>query len=380
MKEVSGKYTSAFIHTENIEDYAIAQIKQLCDQPAFEGSMIRIMPDIHPGKVGPIGFTAVLKEGSFDGGPLKIMPSVVGIDIGCGIKIARLKQKKIEFQKLDTVIRENIPSGFEIRKTLHRYSSDFDFDRLICGKHTRREMAERSIGTLGGGNHFIEIDRDDSGTLYVVIHTGSRHLGKEIATLYMDEAYRKLTEKGIDVPYELSYLEGEDAERYIHDSVITQEYAALNRQAILDELVKNMKWKVDAEYDTVHNYVSREDGAVIIRKGAASAKKDETVIIPVNMKDGILIGTGKGNTEWNCSAPHGAGRIGSREEIRNNHTVSQYKQEMKGIYSTCINRETLDEAPFAYRSIEYVTEAVKDTVEIRDILKPVYNFKAGGDA
>ncbi len=370
MIEISGKYTSAIIHTDEIEQYALAQIRQLCDQPAFEGSTIRIMPDVHPGKVGPVGFTATSTE--------KVMPAVVGIDIGCGIKIARLRQKKIEFQKLDAVIRENIPSGFGVRNTAHRFAGSFDFDRLYCAGHIRKDLAERSIGTLGSGNHFIEVDQAESGDLYVVIHTGSRHLGKEVAEHYLIMGHDKLFAAGKNIPLELSWLEGDQKDAYIHDVSVVQEYAALNRQVILDKLVKGMKWKIEEEYDCVHNYISRDyEGNLMIRKGAISAEAGEKVIIPVNMRDGIILGTGKGNPDWNRSAPHGAGRIANREVIRNSYTVSQYKKQMKGVYSSCISRETLDEAPFAYRSMAYVRTAIQNTVEIQEILHPVYNFKSG---
>ena len=371
MKEISGKYTSAVIHTDTIEDYAVAQIRQLCDQPAFERSRIRIMPDVHPGKVGPIGFTATVTD--------KVMPAVVGIDIGCGIMIAKIRERKIEFQKLDAVIRDNIPSGFGIRQTPHRFAEKFDFADLACAAHIRKEIAFKSLGTLGGGNHFIEVDRSESGDMYVVIHTGSRHLGKEIAENYLTTGHDKLSSAGIELPYELSWLEGNDKDAYIHDVMKASEYAALNRQAILDELAKGMKWKIEERYDCFHNYIRQgSSGDLLIRKGAISAEKDEKVIIPVNMRDGIILGIGKGNADWNCSAPHGAGRIGSRETISSTYTVSQYKKEMKGIYSTCIGKETLDEAPFAYRSLEYIKDAIKVTVTIRKVLHPVYNFKAGG--
>lgn len=371
MIEISGKYTSAIIHTDEIEDYAIAQIRQLCDQPAFEGSRIRIMPDVHPGKVGPIGFTATVTD--------KILPAVVGIDIGCGIIIARIRQKNVEFGKLDAVIRENIPSGFGTRKSPHRFAEEFDFDRLYCVSHIRKDLALKSMGTLGGGNHFIEIDKSESGDLYVVIHTGSRHLGKEVADHYLIMGRDKLFGSDKKIPYELSWLEGDQKDAYIHDAAVVQDYAAINRKAILDELAKGMKWKIEEEFDCVHNYISRDHtGATIIRKGAISAEADEKVVIPVNMRDGIIFGVGKGNPDWNCSAPHGAGRIAKREDIRNAYTVSQYKKQMKGIYSSCIGKETLDEAPFAYRSLEYIRGAIEVTVEVQEVLYPVYNFKAGG--
>lgn len=359
MKTVNGVYTSAKIFTDTIEDYALAQIQMLCDQEAFQGCKIRIMPDVHPGKVGTIGFTSTSGE--------KILPNVVGIDIGCGITLAKLKQKKVEFQKLDSVIRENVPSGFQIRKKPHRFGKDFDFSRLNCMKHIQVAKAVLSLGTLGSGNHFIEIDRDEEGMLYAAIHSGSRHLGKEVTEFYLEEGQKVLKAKGIQVPYELTWLEGELKEAYLHDLRIVQEFAALNRKAILDELVKGMKWKTLDVFSSAHNYVSglnsdisdREDGEssgesfsgcnLIIRKGAVSAKRGEAVVIPVNMRDGMILGTGLGNEDWNESVPHGAGRLFSREEVKQRFTVAGFKAEIQA--------------------------AISDTVEIQKIIRPVYNFK-----
>lgn len=239
MKIVNGVYASAKIFADIIDDYALDQIQMLCDQEAFRGCKIRIMPDVHPGKVGTIGFTSTVGE--------KILPNVVGIDIGCGITLAKLKQKKVEFQKLDSVIREQIPSGFQIRKRPHRFGEDFDFSRLNCRKHIQKAKALLSLGTLGGGNHFIEVDKDEDGMLYVAIHSGSRHLGKEVTEFYLLEGQKVLKGKGIQVPYELTWLEGELKEAYLYDLRIVQEFAALNREAILDELVKGMKWRGMAE-------------------------------------------------------------------------------------------------------------------------------------
>ena len=368
MKILEGKYASAKIFTDSVEDYALAQIQMLCDNKAMEGCTVRIMPDVHPGKVGTIGFTSTIGD--------QILPNVIGIDIGCGITMVQLKQKKVEFQKLDKIIRENVPSGFNIRQKPHRFNVEFDFSELICEKAINKRKAELSLGTLGGGNHFIELDKDDNENIYVTIHSGSRHLGKEVTEYYLNKGQKYLKEKGIQVPYELVYLEGKLKEDYLHDIKIVQEFALLNRGAILDELAKGMKWKIDESYYSIHNYV---DMFGIIRKGAISAKKDETVIIPINMRDGIIIGKGLGNADWNYSAPHGSGRIMKREDIKSNYTVSQFKSEMKGIYSTCIGKGTLDEAPFAYRSLDMIQDSIKETVEITNILKPIYNYKAGNN-
>lgn len=371
MKTVNGICTSAKIFTDSIEDYALAQIKMLCDNEAFHGSKIRVMPDVHPGKVGTIGFTATVGE--------RILPNVVGIDIGCGITIAKLKQKKIEYMKLDTVIRENVPSGFTVRKQAHRFIDKIGLKKLNCYKHINESKAKVSLGTLGGGNHFIEIDQNDQGVPYVVIHSGSRHLGKDVTEYYLREGQRYLIENDIRIPYELIWLEGELKTRYLHDIGIVQEYAALNREAILDELVKGMKWKIAEQYSSMHNYIADTANGLILRKGAVSALKDEPVIIPINMKEGVIIGSGKGNDDWNYSAPHGAGRRLKREQVKQKYTVSAFRSVMKGIYSSNINKETLDEAPFAYRSLAEIKELIEDSVAIKTVLKPVYNYKAGSE-
>ena len=392
MRTVNGLYSSAKIFTTTntetaIDDYAIAQLQLLCDNEASAGCTIRVMPDVHPGKVGTIGLTMTVGE--------RILPNLVGIDIGCGMTLAELKNSKIEYQKLDTVIRDNIPSGFAIRNKVHRFAEDFDFTKLCCHKSIRKEKALLSLGSLGGGNHFIEADRDENGTLFVVIHSGSRHLGKEVTEYYLNEGQKALKARGLDIPYELTWLEGSLMSDYLHDLQVVQEFATLNREIILEELVKGMKWKVVDSYSCIHNYIEAAQinnscehantnfstpaftKTPILRKGAISANLGERVIIPINMKDGILLGTGLGNEDWNYSAPHGAGRIMKREDVKQRFTLSSYKAEMKGIYSSCINKDTLDEAPFAYRSFNDIAETVKDTVTITNILRPVYNFKAG---
>ena len=380
MRIVSGTCTSAKIFTDTIEDYALAQIQMLIDHPAFKGSRVRIMPDVHPGKVGTIGFTATLTD--------RVLPNVVGGDIGCGMTLAKLKQTKAEFQKLDVVIRELVPSGAMTHKKPHRFGADFDAARLRCAEHVNLERTARSLGTLGGGNHFIEMDRDEEGSLYVVIHSGSRHLGTEVTAYYLKAGQQYLKKQGIQVPYELVYLEGDLMEDYIHDVSVVQEFAALNREAILDELTRGMQWKLQDSDSCVHNYIdtseTSQSGAPVIRKGvirkgAISAKEGERVIIPINMRDGVILGIGLGNEDWNNSAPHGAGRIMKRQDVKAHFTVSQYKKEMQGIYSSCIGKGTLDEAPMAYRSLEQIMEALSETVKIDKILKPVYNYKAGGE-
>ena len=374
MKTINGVYTSAKIfNTEKenntMDDYALAQLKALCDNQAFDGCTVRIMPDVHPGKVGTIGFTSTLGK--------QVLPNVIGIDIGCGMSLAKVKGKTKEFQKLDVVIREHVPSGFSIRKTIHSMAQELDLTKLLCYKHIFEEKALLSLGTLGGGNHFIELDVDDEKNTYLVVHSGSRHLGKEVTEYYLSMGQRQLKSKGIEIPYETTYLEGELMDAYLHDLEIVQEFAFLNREIILAEITKNMKWKILDSYSCIHNYVDFRLDTPILRKGAISAQKDEPVIIPINMRDGILLGTGLGNADWNYSAPHGAGRIMKREDVKANYTVSNFKSAMKGIYSSCINKETLDEAPFAYRDLDSIQYAIQETVAMEKIIKPMYNFKAG---
>ena len=376
MKTVNGVYTSAKIFntktTEySIDEYALAQLKALCDNEAFEGCSIRVMPDVHPGKVGTIGFTSTLGK--------RILPNVIGIDIGCGMTLAKVKGKTNEFQKLDVVIRDNVPSGFSLRKNSHPMADTFDLTKLHCYKHIYEEKALLSLGTLGGGNHFIELDVDEAKNVYLVAHSGSRHLGKEVTEYYLAEGQKLLKSRGIDIPYEMTYLEGELMESYLHDLQIVQNFATLNREIIISEISKGMKWKVLESYTCIHNYVDFSTDIPIIRKGAISAKRGEAVIIPINMRDGVILGIGLGNSDWNCSAPHGAGRIMKREDVKANYTVSIFKSEMKGIYSSCISKGTLDEAPFVYRDIESIKEAIIDTVAIEKIIKPIYNFKSGNN-
>ena len=369
MNKITGKFAEAIVYTDDIEDYAKAQIQLICDNEVSKGSDIRIMPDVHPGKVGTIGLTMTLGN--------RIIPNLLGVDIGCGLLMANVRTKGLEFQKLDKVIRENVPSGFSIRKTPHLMAEDIDLIKLYCHKHINQDKALRSLGTLGGGNHFIEVDKGDNGT-YVVIHTGSRHLGMEITEYYIRQGQEELKKMGEDVPYELTWLEGELKDQYLYDVKVAQEYAELNRKIIMREILKGMKWKEKDRWESVHNYIDElSDGRLILRKGAISARENQPVIIPINMRDGAIIGKGKGNVDWNESAPHGSGRKYKREDVKKQFTVSSFKSEMKGIYSTCIGEDTLDEAPFAYRSIADIMDNIRDTVEVSEVIKPVYNYKAG---
>lgn len=380
METIKGNYASAIVYTARnngtgLEDYARAQIQMICDQEAAKGARIRVMPDVHPGKVGCVGLTMTVGE--------QIMPNLIGIDIGCGMAIAKVRKGRREWQRLDSCIAENIPSGFATRRTAHAKSESFDFSRLLCEKHVNRAKAALSLGTLGGGNHFIEVDEDKGGNLYVVIHSGSRHLGKEVTEYYLGEGQKALKERGLDVPYPLTWLDGDLRDAYLHDMQAVQDFATLNREIMLTEILMGMKWKADDGYACMHNYIASDAetleafGSPVLRKGAISAMEGEKVIIPTNMRDGAILGTGLGNKDWNCSAPHGTGRAMKREDAKNSYTLSAFKKSMKGIYSTSINEDTLDEAPFAYRPIDDILSAIPDTVKVDQVITPVYNYKAG---
>lgn len=367
MEIVKGAFAEAKIFTDQVEEYARAQIQMICDNPVSQGSKIRVMPDVHPGNVGTIGLTMTVKD--------RIIPNLLGIDIGCGVSCVKVKGKKMELQKLDSVIRERIPVGFQIRNGLHTLAESFRVDRLRCFRHVDEVKALLSLGTLGGGNHFIEVDKDEEGQYYLVVHSGSRHLGKEVTDYYIKAGAKKRKAQKEHVPYPLTWIEGELMADYMADVEVVQEFAALNREIILSEILKGMKLK-DLEWiSSVHNYLEQSGEEKILRKGAISAKKGETVIIPVNMKDGVLLGVGKGNLDWNESAPHGSGRKMRRDEVKKCYTVSAFKKEMRGIYSSRISADTLDEAPFAYRSLEEIVGRLGETIEIAKVLKPVYNFK-----
>ena len=376
MITIYGKYTNAIVYTvENelyaLEEYARKQLQMICNHPSAEGSVIRVMPDVHPGKVGTIGLTMTVGD--------SILPSLVGVDIGCGMTMAKVKTKGLQFQQLDSVIRENVPVGPRIREKDHKYADRIELEELRCYKGINARKANRSVGTLGGGNHFIEVDKDEEGGIYLVVHSGSRHLGMEVADYYLRTGQKEMQMKKQGyASYEMTCLTGELMEDYLHDIKIIQEFARLNRDAIIDSITNGMKWKIEDCFTCIHNYVDFSGDVPILRKGAISAKEGERVIIPINMRDGIILGTGRGNADWNYSAPHGAGRIYRRSEVAEHHTVSDFKKAMDGIYSICINKDTLDESPFAYRCIDDIAAVIKDTVEIDKIIKPVYNYKAGG--
>ena len=376
LTEIKGAYGSVKVFTTSNKDtaidrYALAQLQLLCDDPVSIGSTIRVMPDVHPGKVCTIGLTMTVTD--------RILPNLIGIDIGCGVSIVKLNNARMDHQKLDRIIRENIPAGSSIRNKPLPAASDYDLSGLRCYRHIREYKARLSLGTLGGGNHFIEVDQDEDGAYYLTVHSGSRHLGKEVTEHYLRCGHEKLASSGEEIPYPLTYINGDLMDDYIHDVGITQEYARMNRELILRGIMKGMKWKGGDIKSVCHNYLSESGGQLMLRKGAISAGNDEFVAIPVNMRDGIILGTGRGNPDWNYSAPHGAGRLLKREDVKNSHTVSEYKNVMKGIYSSCIGKDTLDEAPFAYRNIDEIAEAIKDTVRIDRIIRPVYSYKAGNE-
>lgn len=391
------------IFTENIEEEAIKQIDLLLEQEPFKNCRVRIMPDVHAGKGCVIGFTADLGD--------KVIPNIVGVDIGCGMLCIELGKIDLDLERLDKVINENIPAGRNIRE-----QKLIDFEK-IKDLYCLRELKEtkkfnRAIGTLGGGNHFIEIDIDDEGNKYLVIHTGSRNLGKQVADYYQnlaielcsgkeemyirkDEIIRTYKEQGRkseiqqaikelekeyknnkpELPKDLCYLQGIYRENYLQDMKICQEYASLNRNYIARTILINMGLQIyQKHFETIHNHISFEDN--IVRKGAISAKEGEKVVIPINMRDGSIIAVGKGNEDWNNSAPHGAGRIMSRMKAKETFKLEEFKESMKDIYSTSVVEDTIDEAPFCYKTMQEIIDNIQDTVEIQKIIRPIYNFKA----
>ena len=366
MIELKGKYNTAKIFTDALENAAEGQIKKLLDQDFTSGSQIRIMPDVHAGAGCTIGTTMTITD--------KVVPNLVGVDIGCGMETVKLKNKRVNLPELDSFIHNNIPAGFDIRDSAHKYINDARLYELKCAEHINIQRGELSLGTLGGGNHFIEIDKDDDGSLYLIVHSGSRNIGLQAAQFYQDAAFKSFGRES-DIPYELAYCEGALLDDYLHDMAIMQEFADLNRRAITDSILKGCKLKEEDRFTTIHNYIDLEFG--ILRKGSVSAQKDEILLIPINMRDGSLICRGLGNADWNYSAPHGAGRLMSRREVKDTFTVSAYKKEMAGIYSSTINAETLDECPMAYKSLDEILSQITPTVEVIKQIKPVYNFKAG---
>lgn len=389
------------IFTSNIEDNAKEQIDLLLEQEAFKDCKIRIMPDVHAGAGCVIGFTGNLGN--------KVIPNIVGVDIGCGMLCANLGNIDLNLEKLDNIIKEYIPSGMNVHK---EKVADFNFTQLYCYKELRNKdgWLEKSLGSLGGGNHFIEIDVDDENNKYLVIHTGSRNLGKQVCEIYQNKAIeycsyekemqeeknkiiKEYKERGksseiqktlqaikekyqgkTKLPKDLCYLEGKDRENYLHDMRLCQQFAILNRSYIAYKICKELGILCNDYFQCIHNYINFEDN--IVRKGSISARKGERVIIPMNMRDGCIIAIGKGNEDWNYSAPHGAGRIMSRMQAKKRINLDEFKESMNGIYTTSVCDSTIDEAPFVYKSMQEIIDCIGDTVEIVKIIKPIYNFKA----
>lgn len=396
MIEINGKYGNAKIFTNNIDEKVSSQINQMLESPVAIDANMRIMSDVHFGAGCVIGTTMKIVD--------KVVPNFVGVDIGCGVLVQKIGRTGIDLERLDKVVRKNIPSGFEIRNREHPLASCVNLDDLICKDGLKKfNRFSLGIGTLGGGNHFIEIASDENGYNYLIIHTGSRNLGKQVADYYQQKAYEELknntitkdeiiaqlchlgreqdierTLKSVDITKidkAMAYCEGELMQDYLHDMIICQKYASINRMAIASILGIGMRWSVFNEFETVHNYIDMD--SMILRKGAVSAKSGESLIIPMNMMNGSLLCVGKGNPEWNYSAPHGAGRIMSRTVARKTISIDDFKNSMNGIFTTCVNNDTIDEAPMAYKPMQEIIDNIGDTVNIIGRIKPIYNFKAG---
>ncbi|MFS0788165.1 RtcB family protein [Shouchella sp. 1P09AA] len=395
MIEAKGSYNTAKIFTNTIDPSAMDQIVELCNQSFVEGSTIRIMPDTHAGAGCTIGTTMTITD--------KIVPNLVGVDIGCGLEVAILHKPEegVNFDQLDEVIRKHIPHGFQIRaqNKRHAYAKEVKFASIRAPFNLNRALS--SIGTLGGGNHFVELN-EYGDKIALVIHSGSRNLGKQIAEHYQNRAYDELmaykqerdaliaelkkenrnheieealsSYKHPGIKKELAFLEGEGFADYMNDMGIAQHYALLNRKAMVSEIVDKMGWTIAESFTTIHNYIDLDHN--MLRKGAISAKKGERVIIPINMRDGSILATGKGNPDWNYSGPHGAGRLMSRRKAKERFNLNEFQETMKGIWTTSLSEETIDEAPMVYKPMKEILEQIDATVEVNQMMKPLYNFKA----
>ena len=399
MKQLQGKYTNAIVYTDLVEQEALDQIKLLCDQPIAAGSRVRIMPDVHAGSGCTIGTTMTIGD--------KIIPALVGVDIGCGMLTVGIGKQALPLEELDKLIYRCIPSGQSIRQSPHPLVEQLNLHQLRCGKFVNLERAELSLGTLGGGNHFIEADVDEEGNRYLVVHSGSRNLGVQVANYYIKAGYQQMQMEGVqtaqdlvaelkaqgryqeiesalqsfvvekkelDIPMSLAYVSGQLFADYIHDMAIVQRFSQLNRQAMMDTMLSELGLTETERFETIHNYIDME--SMILRKGAVSAKLGERLLIPINMRDGSLICTGKGNPEWNYSAPHGAGRLMSRTKAKEKLNMAEFTQSMEGIYTTSVHESTIDEAPMAYKPMEAIVSNIHPTVEINSVIRPIYNFKA----
>lgn len=402
MFELQGKYGKAKVFTDVVEQEAISQVIELLNQAYSKDAHVRMMPDIHAGKGCTIGTTMKVQD--------KVCPNLVGVDISCGMLTCALSDKSIDFAELDKAIRERVPSGFSIHQESLIQSTLVPLDKLYCKDHVDLERAKRSVGTLGGGNHFVEIDKNSEGNLYLIVHSGSRNLGKQVAEYYQREAIKscrtvKVTEEEIQeivkemkrqgrqaeiegriktlrsanstetVVKDLAYLSGEMFDNYIHDMRILEEYARINRLTMAGEIADAINLDIVDTFTTVHNYIDTDN--MILRKGSVSAQEGEILLIPINMRDGSLLCRGKGNEDWNFSAPHGAGRLMSRGAAKREFSVQEFRESMQGIFTTSVGQSTLDECPMAYKNMDDIVDNIGPTAEILEVLKPVYNFKAG---
>lgn len=361
MFEIEGEYAMAKVFAKDLEKGTITQIGNLCGQEFAADAKIRIMPDAHAGAGCVIGTTMTIKD--------KIVPNLVGVDISCGVEAVRIDADEIDFAVLDAAIREHVPSGFAIRNRIHEFAADVPFEALSCRQIVSCSKWPRAIGTLGGGNHFIEIDRDDAAGYWLVIHSGSRNPGLQVAQHHQKIAHLAHPDAG-----ELAWLEGDAFEDYVHDMKIMQKFADANRKAMCAVIMAVMGWQEKDRFTTTHNYLDTD--SMILRKGAVSARQGERFILPMNMRDGSVVCVGKGNDDWNQSAPHGAGRILSRGQARRSLSLEEMKEEMKDVWTASLCDETLDEAPGAYKPMHDILDAIEATAEIAWAMKPVYNFKA----
>ncbi len=386
MKEIliEGKYATAkcFVvdnEANAIDTHARAQIKMICDDPISKDALVRIMPDVHAGKVGPIGLSMRLEHP-------RIIPNLLGNDIGCGITVAKIKPKtkkltNSDFNKLDTVIRECVPAGAKVHDGI-AISDSICYD-ILPDIPLDKDRILRSVATLGGGNHFIEVGVNEIGEYFLVIHSGSRSLGPAVNDYYNKKGQEILKDSGIEVPYEMTYITDDLYSRYAEDVYITCNFADYNRHEIINIICRAMKWKYEVKADIAHNYFDSRDG--MLYKGSTGFRwpSEEcecpyTAYIPINMHDGIIYGKPlRTIKDWNYSLPHGSGRLIPRSEVANTVTVSAFKKEMEGIFSTCVRKDTLDESPFAYRRIDELKEAISGVLKVEGIITPVYNFKAG---
>lgn len=368
MFELKGKYATAKVFSDDVDSVSISQVIQFLNQPIAEGQSVRMMPDIHPGQGCTIGTTMTITD--------KVVPNLVGRDIGCGMEVVYLNVDEIDFKRLDHIVHHKIPHGYKKRKVPHPFMKDFDLTELEC--YFKLEAADEgnfALGTLGGGNHFIEINETSDNQLILVVHSGSRRLGADVCEYYQNQALKEFKRfHNMASDKNLIYCEGRLFEEYIHDMKIMQDFATLNRKAIVDTILNEYGMDYSKSFTTIHNYIDMD--RMILRKGAISANKNETVIIPMNMRDGSIIAKGKGNSDWNYSAPHGAGRLYKRSKAKEILSLDEFHQTMDGIYSTSISKNTLDESPMAYKPIDRILNNVEETISIIDIVKPVYNFKA----